>query len=61
MQSAQLGFNPLQLLTVRIELPFTRYDELNKTLNFTTRLLEEVRPCVFDPFPSSLPTCWPRH
>jgi putative ABC transport system permease protein len=43
MQSAQLGFNPQQLLTVRVELPFTKYDELNKILNFSTPLLEEVR------------------
>src|SRR5438477_4983619 len=43
MQSTQLGFNPQQLLTVRVELPFTRYNELNKILNFTTSLLDEVR------------------
>ena len=43
MQSAQLGFNPQQLLTVRVELPFTKYDELNKILSFSTPLLEEVR------------------
>jgi putative ABC transport system permease protein len=43
MQSAQLGFNPQQLLTVRVELPFTKYDELNKILSFSTPLLDEVR------------------
>jgi predicted permease len=43
MQSARLGFNPQQLLTVHVELPFTKYDELNKILNFTTPLLDEVR------------------
>lgn len=43
MQSAQLGFNPQQLLTVRVELPFTKYDELNKILSFSTPLLEEAR------------------
>lgn len=43
MQSTQLGFNPQQLLTVRVELPFTKYDEPNKILNFSTPLLEEVR------------------
>src|SRR5947207_8474671 len=43
MQSAQLGFNPQQLLTVHVELPFTKYNELNKILTFTTPLLDEVR------------------
>jgi putative ABC transport system permease protein len=43
MQSTQLGFNPQQLLTVRVELPFTRYNEIQKILNFTTPLLDEVR------------------
>jgi putative ABC transport system permease protein len=43
MQSTQLGFNPQQLLTVRVELPFTKYDELNKILGFSTPLLDEVR------------------
>lgn len=43
MQSTQLGFNPHQLLTVRVELPFTKYDELNKILPFTTALLDEAR------------------
>jgi putative ABC transport system permease protein len=43
MQSTQLGFNPQQLLTVRVELPFTKYDELNKILGFSTPLLEELR------------------
>lgn len=43
MQSTQLGFNPQQLLTVHVELPFTKYDELNKILNLTTPLLDEVR------------------
>src|SRR5213595_113189 len=43
MQSTQLGFNPQGLMTVRIELPFTKYNELNKILNFTTSLLDEAR------------------
>jgi putative ABC transport system permease protein len=43
MQATQLGFNPQQLLTLRVELPFTKYDELNKILTFTTPLLDEVR------------------
>jgi predicted permease len=43
MQSTALGFDPEGLLTVRIELPYTKYNDLNKTLNFTNGLLEEVR------------------
>ena len=43
MQSTQLGFNPDQLLTARIDLSFVKYNELNKTLGLTTPLLEEVR------------------
>src|SRR4051812_46126453 len=43
MQSAQLGFNPQQLLTVRVELPFTKYTELQPVLNFTNSLLDQVR------------------
>src|SRR5688500_298898 len=43
MQSASLGFEPSDLYTVRIELPFTKYDQLDKTLAFTNGLLEEVR------------------
>ncbi len=43
MQSTQLGFNPDQLLTARIDLSFVKYDELNKILAVTTPLLEEVR------------------
>ena len=42
MQSTQLGFDPDQLLTVRIELPFTKYQELSPILNFTNSLLDEV-------------------
>ncbi len=34
MQSAALGFEPSDLYTVRIELPFTKYDQLDKTLGF---------------------------
>src|SRR5438874_8210949 len=43
MQSTQLGFNPQQLLTVHVELPFTKYTDVNKILNFTRPLLDEVR------------------
>ena len=43
MQSTSLGFEPEGLFTVRIELPYTKYDELNKTLAFTNGLLDEVR------------------
>ena len=43
MQSTSLGFEPADLFTVRIELAYTKYDELNKTLAFTNGLLDEVR------------------
>src|SRR2546423_2362792 len=43
MQSTQLGFDPQEMLTVRIELPFTKYTELPPILNFTNALLDEVR------------------
>ncbi|HYJ06190.1 MAG TPA: ABC transporter permease, partial [Chthoniobacterales bacterium] len=43
MQSTSLGFEPAELYTVRIELPYTKYDQLDKTLTFTNGLLDEVR------------------
>ena len=43
MQSTALGFEPAGMFTVRIELPYTKYTELNKTNAFTNGLLEEVR------------------
>ena len=43
MQSTSLGFEPSDLFTVRIELPYTKYDQLDKTLAFTNGLLDEVR------------------
>ena len=43
MQSTRLGFDPQEMLTVRIELPFTKYTELPPILNFTNALLDEVR------------------
>jgi len=43
MQSTRLGFDPQQLLTARIELPFTKYQALPAILNFTSSVLDEVR------------------
>ena len=43
MQSAALGYEPRGVLTVRIELPFTKYDTDEKVLNFDNALLAEVR------------------
>src|SRR5205823_4324924 len=43
MQSTQLGFDPQGLLTVRIELPFTKYNQLKSILTFSDGLLDEVR------------------
>ena len=43
MQSTALGFESDGLFTVRLELPYTKYTELNKVLAFTNGLLDEVR------------------
>src|SRR2546421_7950294 len=43
MQSTRLGFEPEGMMTVRIELPYTKYNELNKTLGFVNALLNDVR------------------
>jgi putative ABC transport system permease protein len=43
MQSTALGFEPEGVLTARIELPWTKYNDLNKILPFTNALLDEVR------------------
>ena len=43
MQSVALGFEPRGLLTVRLDLPYTKYDQPEKIINFTNALLEEVR------------------
>jgi predicted permease len=43
MQNAELGFDPQQVLTVRIEMPFTKYQALPPILNFTNSLLDDVR------------------
>ncbi len=43
MQSISLGFEPRGLLTVRIELPFTKYTDAEKVMNFDNALLDGVR------------------
>ncbi|MFL6528256.1 MAG: ABC transporter permease [Chthoniobacterales bacterium] len=43
MQSVALGFEPRGLLTTRIELPYTKYDDHEKVAKFDDVLLNEVR------------------
>jgi predicted permease len=43
MQSLQLGYEPRGLLTVRIELPFTKYTKHEQLAVFSKNLLERVR------------------
>ena len=43
IQSVALGFEPRGLLTARIELPFTKYNDQEKVLNFNNAVLDEVR------------------
>ncbi len=43
MQSVALGFHPGGILTARIDLPFTKYNERQKIVNFTSALLDGVR------------------
>lgn len=43
MQSVALGYQPRGLLTVRIDLPYTKYSDSQKTMNFVNGLLDEVR------------------
>ena len=43
MQSVALGFEPHRLLTVQIDLPYTKYNEPQKIINFDNALLDEVR------------------
>lgn len=43
MQSVVLGFEPGGVLTTRIELPYTKYNELAKVVSFDNALLDEVR------------------
>lgn len=42
MQSAALGFEPRALLTTRIELPYTKYQDRETILTFDNALLAEV-------------------
>src|SRR4051794_18766026 len=43
MQSVALGFEPRGLLTVRLELPYTKYNDHEKIVNFNNAVLEQVR------------------
>ena len=43
MQSVALGFEPRGLLTMHIELPFTKYTDADKVMNFDNALLDGVR------------------
>ncbi|HEX8679209.1 MAG TPA: ABC transporter permease [Chthoniobacterales bacterium] len=43
MQSVALGFEPRGLLTMRVELPYTKYNDAEKVVNFNNAVLEEVR------------------
>ena len=43
MQSVALGFEPRGLLTMQVDLPFTKYDQPEKIINFTNFLLDGVR------------------
>ena len=42
LRSIQTGFNPDRLLTMRVELPETRYKEVPKQTQFRTRVLEGI-------------------
>jgi putative ABC transport system permease protein len=42
-QSLALGYEPKRLLTARIDLPFTKYREVQQVTNFSNALLEKVR------------------
>src|SRR4051794_26064068 len=43
MQSVALGFQPRGLLTARIELPYTKYTDHEKVVNFDNAVLDGVR------------------
>ena len=43
MQSVALGFEPRGLLTMRVELPYTKYNDAEKVVSFNNAVLEEVR------------------
>jgi putative ABC transport system permease protein len=42
-QSLALGYEPKRLLTARIDLPFTKYRDVQQVTNFSNALLEKVR------------------
>ncbi len=43
VQSLALGYDPHNLLTARLDLPFTTYGDLQKVVNFSSALIEKVR------------------
>jgi putative ABC transport system permease protein len=43
MQSVNLGFEPREMLTLRLDLPYTKYDQPEKIINFSNSLLESAR------------------
>jgi putative ABC transport system permease protein len=43
MQSVELGYQPRGILTARIDLPYTKYSDSQKTMNFINTLLDDVR------------------
>ena len=44
LQRVQLGFDPSQVLTMRLSLPATSYQTPEQVVDFYTRLLDRVRP-----------------
>jgi putative ABC transport system permease protein len=43
LQNTELGFNPQNILTIRIALPWKKYETLDQTEPFTTQLLEHLK------------------